>query len=82
MSRKFLAIPFAAAVLIAAAPVPSTTAGNSEEGGSSDASQPSSKPAKQGKTCRKIFESGSRIQATRLCMTAAKWREFDERRSQ
>ncbi|WP_242008176.1 hypothetical protein [Sphingomonas ginsenosidivorax] len=59
---------FAAALLICPVAVSAQT--------SEDANKPSDKPVKEKKTCRSLTATGS-FMATRVCNTAAAWRQFD-----
>jgi hypothetical protein len=77
MTGKAFAIPFAAVALIAAAPAPSSAADNNEGGGTA-VSSAASKPAKERPTCKVFTETGSHARQTRLCLTRAQWRTFEE----
>jgi UTP:GlnB (protein PII) uridylyltransferase len=58
-------------VMIAAALVMSSSIAHAQ-----DAPKPDGKPTTEKKTCRSLTPTGS-LMATRVCNTAAAWREFD-----
>ena len=81
MVHKACAAPLAALLLIAAAPaVPATALASSEEQSSASASSgQSALPAKaERKICKRFADTTSRMRSTRLCLTRAEWREFEE----
>jgi hypothetical protein len=79
MSGKACFIPVAALALIAAAPAPSAAlASNAGESGSVTASAPGAKADKgERKICRTFEATGSRTRGEKLCLTKAKWKEFE-----
>ena len=74
MNRTAIFAPLAAlSMIVAAAPAAATAKGQ-------DAPETASAGKAEKKTCRRFDDSTSRMKSTKLCLTKAQWKKFEDAR--